>query len=305
MRGTRSREITIGTRKSRMAQYQADQIRKRLAESFPGMPFRLVTVATAGDAHPALSLQAFQRPGIFTSGLEAALLEKRVDLAVHSLKDLPLAGPREIALGAVLRREEPADALVIRNGRGWRDLERGACIGTSSPRRERMLRSLGQAFRPMPVRGNVDTRVRRLDQGAAGDALVVAACGLRRLGLTHRIALEFKVEEYLTAPGQGAVAIQCLAQNQEIRELARPLHDEPTFQCTLAERTLLEGLGGGCALAVAAYACMEGKDICLHGLIRSRDGQTAVRRSARHRDPRRAAHQAAQALIGAGGLALL
>lgn len=305
MRGIRSREITIGTRKSRMAQYQADQIRKRLAASFPGLSFRLVTVATPGDAHPALSLQAFERPGIFTSGLEAALLEQRVDLAVHSLKDLPVAGPREIVLGAVLRREEPADALVIRDGRGWRDLAWDACIGTSSPRRERMLLSLDRSFRPVPVRGNVDTRVRRLDQGAAGDALVVAACGLRRLGLAHRIALEFKVEEYLTAPGQGAIALQCLARNQEIRDLVCLLHDAPTFQCTLAERTLLERLGGGCALAVAAYACMEGRDIRLHGLIRSRDGQTAVRRSARHRDPRYAARQVAQALIRAGGLELL
>lgn len=298
-------EIRIGTRGSRMARIQAAQVQQTLCARYPHLHFRLVTIHARGDIQADRPLREFVRPGIFTSALEQALHAGRIHLAVHSFKDLPADMHRDCVIGAVLPRGDPADALVTRGHAGLADLAAGARIGTSSPRRARMLASLDRGFHPVPIRGNIDTRIRRLDEGRDWDALVVAACGLDRLDLADRIAHRFDLRQHLTAPAQGALAVQCMAGAQEIRALIAPLDHMPTRYCTEAERSVLAYLGGGCALALAAWGQMTDGLIHLDAGLLSYDGREAIRCTARGHQPATVGRELARKLRQAGCLTLL
>lgn len=297
--------IRIGTRASLMARRQTAQIQAALARLHPEFRFRQVEISTRGDRDQQRALREFLRPGIFTSGLERALQDAAVDMAVHSFKDLPTELPPDLVIGAVTAREDPADGLVTKAGLDFDQLADGARIGTCSPRRQRLLASLGRQFRCIPVRGNIDTRIRRMDEHDTCDALMVAVCGLERLGLAERVSCRFEVARYFTAPAQGALALQCRAADATLRELLAPLNHAPTQRCTHAERSLLVHLGGRCALAVAALGQLRRGKIALQAAMLSPDGQRRIYSRAVDSDPENAAAKAAADMIAQGCLAWL
>ena len=288
-----------------MARRQTTQIQEKLARMHPKFCFRQVEISTRGDRDRQRALVEFQRPGIFTSGLERALKEAKIDMAVHSFKDLPTELPPDLVIGAVTAREDPADVLVTKAGLGFEQLEAGARIGTCSPRRQRLLASLGRQFRCVPVRGNIDTRIRHMDENDTCDALMVAVCGLERLGLAERVSHRFEVSKYLTAPAQGALALQCRAADPIMLELLAPLNHAPTQHCTNVERNLLVHLGGGCALAIAALSQLHRRKTELQAAILSPDGQRRIYGSTVDLDPERAAAKVAADMIEQGCLSWL
>lgn len=297
--------VKVGTRSSLMARQQAGEVQADLAKQYPEICFHIMEISTRGDRDRKRDLAEFKRPGIFTSGLERALSEGEIDLAVHSYKDLPTVLHPDLVICAVTARLDPADVLVSRTGLGIESLGKGARIGTCSPRRQRLLASLKQDYRMEPVRGNVDTRIRQMDENSTCDALIVAACGLERLGLMDRASHRFEVSQYLTAPAQGALAIQCRAFDEELKELVAVLDHKPTRICADAERKLLVNLGGGCALAVAAFSqILEGK-IELQGALLSANGKSRIHSKAWNADPEKTATVVADDMIGKGCLSWL
>ncbi len=297
--------IKIGTRSSLMARQQAVQIQQDLTNLHPEIIFQQVDVSTRGDRDRQRDLREFKRPGIFTTGLERALYEGQVDLAVHSFKDLPTEQHSGLAIGAVTVRQDPADALVTKSGLGLKHLMDGALIGTCSPRRQRLLASLGRHFQCVPVRGNIDTRIRNMDENSTCEALMVAFCGLERLGLAERATHRFEAAEFLTAPAQGTLAIQCRASDAVMLNLLAPLDHASTRLCANAERSLLVHLGGGCGLAVAALGQVINGKIELQGAIHSADGYRRIYGRAGDEIPEKAAAQVAADMIEQGCLSWL
>ncbi|BDG59224.1 hydroxymethylbilane synthase [Caldinitratiruptor microaerophilus] len=297
------RTIRVATRGSRLALAQTEWVVARLREAHPGLDFQVVTLRTAGDRtqRAGIPLSRVGGKGLFTRELEEALLDGRVDLAVHSLKDLPSDLPSGLTLGCVPPREDPRDALLSPDGRGLRDLAPGTRVGTSSLRRTAQLRRLRPDLELAPVRGNVDTRLRKLATGQYG-ALVMAAAGLHRLGLRDRISAYLAPEECLPAAGQGALGIEVRDGDEAILALLRPLHDPVTAAAVRAERAFLarlteelEGRGpvpgdpaagvpgqapplsGTCQVPVAAHAALDGDRLHLHGLVALPDGSRVVK----------------------------
>ncbi len=297
--------MKIGTRSSLMARQQAFEIQHDLSNLHPEVIFQQVDVSTRGDRDRQRDLAEFKRPGIFTTGLERALYEGQVDLAVHSFKDLPTEQHPGLVIGAVTARQDPADALVTRSGQGLKHLKDGALIGTCSPRRQRLLASLGRHFRCVPVRGNIDTRIRNMDENSTCEALMVAFCGLERLGLSARATHRFEATEFLTAPAQGALAIQCRASDAVLLNLLAPLDHACTRLCANAERSLLIQLGGGCSLAIAALGQLINGKIELQGAVLSADGHRRIYGMARDENPEKAAAQVAEDMIEQGCLSWL
>ncbi len=297
--------IRIGTRSSLMARRQTTRIQVELTRLYPEFHFRQVEITTRGDQDRQRALTEFPKPGIFTSGLERALHEAEVDMAVHAFKDLPVKLHPDLMIGAVTAREDPADALVTRAGIDFAQLAVGSRIGTGSPRRRRLLASLGRQFQCIQVRGNVDTRIRHMDENATCEALMVAVCGLERLGLAERIAYRFDVARHFTAPAQGALALQCRTADSVLRRLLAPLNHVPTQRCVHAERSLLVHLGGGCALAVATLSRLIRGEIVLEAALMSPDGQRRIYGRATDADPGHTAAQVAADMIAQGCLAWL
>jgi len=270
------RPLTLGTRASSLSLCQAQIVQTKLEERCPGQSVTLRTIKAQADKNPELSLTAMSGEGIFVKELEAALMEGTVDLAVHSLKDLPLEIPRRLCIAAVLEREEPRDALVSRDGSTLGQLPRGSRIGTSSlRRRSQLLHSRGDV-QVLEIRGNVDTRLRKLDEGQY-DAIVVAACGLIRLGLEERIGEYLDVETMLPEPGQGALAIEARADDGELLELLSTLDDQISRACVEAERSFLRALGGGCRVPIAAYCSCTNGQLELEGAVVAPDGSSQLR----------------------------
>ena len=256
-----------------MALWQANHIADRLHEL--GVTTEIRIIKTTGDHLQTASLVQAGGKGLFTKEIEEALLNRSIDLAVHSLKDLPTENPPGLIIAAIPEREDPRDALV---GRKLSELPAGARLGTSSNRRAAQIRLLRPDLEISPVRGNVDTRLRKLHEGQY-DAIVLAAAGLRRLGFETEIAELFSPTEICPAPGQGALAIQTRAADQAFG-ICRALNHEPTAQAVRCERAVLAGLGGGCQLPIGAFA--EGKGSELHVLagVFSPDGSQFVRAEA-------------------------
>jgi hydroxymethylbilane synthase len=257
---------------------QAQIVQTALEERFPQRTITLHAVKSQADKRPELPLTAMEGEGVFVRDLEACLLEAQIDLAVHSLKDLPLEPPHGLRIAAVLEREEPRDALISRSGVSFDELPEGARIGTSSLRRRSQLLSRRRDLQMLEIRGNVDTRLRKLDEGRY-DAIVLAACGLIRLGLEERISECLDFSCMLPEPGQGALAVEARTDDTEVLEMVRALDDPTSRACVDAERAFLRALGGGCRVPIAAYAsCPTGSmNLELEGAVVARDGSRTVR----------------------------
>ena len=273
------RKIIIGTRGSKLALWQTNWVKQELEKHAPDIEVEVQIISTKGDRVLDVSLPKLgeQGKGLFTKELEDAIFERRVDIAVHSLKDLPTELPAGLHIGAICEREDVRDALVARGGvQSFNDLPQGAVIGTSSLRRQAQILATRPDLVIKPVRGNVDTRLRKLDSGEY-DAIVLAAAGLHRLGFDNRITEHLSEEIMLPAVGQGALAIEIRSDDESINVIVQALEHKPTRQACRAERAFLMGLGGGCLVPIAAHAHVEGSSLSLTGLVASTDGSEVVR----------------------------
>lgn len=273
------RKIIIGSRGSKLALWQTEWVKSELERLAPGVEIEVKVLSTKGDRVLDVSLPKLgeQGKGLFTAELEEALFGGAIDLAVHSLKDLPTELPAGLQIGSITEREDVRDALVVGGeSRSFSQLPAGALIGTSSLRRHAQIRAARADINVEPVRGNVDTRLRKLDEGNF-DAIILAAAGLRRLGYAHRITEYLSEEIMLSAVGQGALAIETRADDQSVNEIVRRINHEPTERACRAERAFLKGLGGGCLVPIAALGRIEGEEVSLEGLVAAPDGSEIVR----------------------------
>ncbi len=269
------RPFIVGTRGSALALRQTEEVLQRLQATFPGRNFRVVKVRTAGDRNRRDPLQAMAR-GIFVKELETALLEGEIDLAVHSLKDLPSETPAGLTIAAIAGREDPRDVLVSRSGARLAELPAGARVGTSSPRRTAQLLAARPDLTVDNIRGNVPTRLEKVAKGEF-EATVLAAAGLIRLGLQSRATEELDPTVFIPAPGQGALAVEARADEATILEMAAALVDLAATTAVTAERSFLAWLGGGCSVPVGAYAQLTGDGLRLYGMVASPDGRQVYR----------------------------
>jgi hydroxymethylbilane synthase len=267
--------LRIGTRGSALALWQAEHVATRIRALPDAPPVELVTIQTEGDRIQDVALSQLPGKAFFTKELEEAMLDGRTDLAVHSLKDVPTAMPSGLELGAVLEREDPRDALIARPGLDLDSLPRGARIGTSSLRRSAFLRRWRRDLEVLDLRGNVPTRLGRLDEGRY-DAIVLAAAGLKRLGLESRITGYLPFDVMLPAVSQGAIAIQLRSGDERVGPWVRALNHEPTRLATTAERALLREVEGGCQVPLGAHATVTAERLELRADMASLDGSTAV-----------------------------
>jgi hydroxymethylbilane synthase len=301
------KRLVIASRESRLALWQAEHVRARLAALYPACEVRIEGMTTRGDQILDRALAKVGGKGLFVKELETAMLEGRCDLAVHSLKDVPMVLPEEFELAAIMHREDPRDAFVSSRYGRLEDLPEGAVVGTSSLRREAQLRSRYPHLRVVPARGNLDTRLSKLDRGEF-DAILLAVAGLKRLGLGERIRAVLEPDQSLPAPGQGALGIEIRAGRPELRAWLLPLHHEASAACVRAERAVSRGLGGSCEMPLAAYATLtEGGQLWLEALLASPDGSQILhcRLEGDHLNPERVGEDAARRLIADGALDLL
>ncbi len=270
--------LTIGTRGSALALWQAEWVAAELLRRHPDLDVQLQRIASTGDAEPNIPLAELGTKGVFTKTIEDALLNGRIDVAVHSLKDLGSVLPTGLALAAIPPREDPRDALVLPLARqGSLDtLPLGARVGTSAPRRRAQLLHLRPDLILLDVRGNVDTRLRKLREGHY-DALVLAVAGLRRLRLDDAISAYIDTSTLLPAGGQGALGIETRANDTRVHALVSSLNDAATMACCTAERHMQEVLEGGCRVPIGALARLDGETLTLTGVVASEDGLLLVR----------------------------
>ncbi len=266
--------LVLGTRGSDLARRQTDYVLHLLQRAWQELEAEIRVISTRGDRTLDTPLPLIGGKGLFTAELEAALRNHTIDLAVHSLKDLPSAAPSGLIIGAIPPRASAADALISRAGYTLATLPQGAAVGTSSLRRAAQLLHQRPDLRIVDIRGNVDTRVRKaLDPYGLYDAIVLACAGLDRLGLSEHIREVLPFEIMLPAPGQGALAVQC---RDDSADRLVPIHHLETAQAVTAERAFLTGLGGGCTLPVAAYANVENGEWTLRGRVSSVDGRVQI-----------------------------
>lgn len=258
--------LRLGTRGSALALAQARLVAQRLEAAVPGLAVELVTIATAGDADQSTPLAEGDRPGWFTTAIQEALQRGEVDIAVHSLKDLPTRRPEGLIIAAVPFREDPRDALVSAGSVPLRALPPGAIVGTGSPRREAQVLALRPDLVVRPIRGNVETRIRKVREGEYA-AAVLALAGLKRLGREAEAAEVFGFEEMLPAPGQGALAVECRIDDAHARDLLARIDDPAIRLAVTAERAFLAAIEGGCSYPAAAFAEHFGSTLKLHALI--------------------------------------
>lgn len=268
--------LTIATRESALALWQAHHVRDRLAALYPGSEIRILGMTTEGDRRLSTSLAKIGGKGLFVKELESALETGAADLAVHSMKDVPMDVPEGFTIAAILEREDPRDAFVSNRHAGLEELPAGACVGTSSLRRESQIRARRPDLVLDALRGNVNTRLRKLDEGQY-DAIILAAAGLKRLGLGERIAAILEPDQSLPAVGQGALGIECRADRTDVIELLRPLVHAQTSWCVRAERAVSRALAGSCVVPLGAHAAMHATGVVMHGFVASPDGRRMVR----------------------------
>ena len=273
------RHLVLGSRGSRLALAQAHWVEARLGEPPATLSLEIRVVKTTGDKAASIPLSSGDTIGLFVREIEEELQSGRIDLAVHSLKDLPLSQPEGLCIAAIPIREDPRDVLVTRNGSGFEQLPEGARIGTGSPRRVGQLRAQRGDLRFEPIRGNVDTRLRKLAEGQV-DALVLALAGLNRIAAPREGVHPMPFEMLLPAPGQGALALEVRARDRDLVELLRKtLEDAPTSAAVRAERAFLKTLGGGCQMPVGALGRVSGRSLELQGVVAAVDGSRLLRDS--------------------------
>ena len=270
------RVITVGSRGSRLALRQTELVLAELRRRFPDRRFQVQEVRTTGDRRPQAPLAAIGGQGVFVKELETALRARRVDLAVHSLKDVPSEVGRGLVLAAVTERGDVRDAVVSRGHRRLADLAAGSCVGTGSLRRAVQVRALRPDLEVVELRGNVDTRLRKVEEGLV-DAAILAAAGLARLGYPERAAELLDTDAMLPAIGQGALTLEARADDAEVIEMASALDHRDTRLATAAERAFLARLGGGCRLPMAALGVVGGDSLRLRGLIADPEGRRLLR----------------------------
>ncbi|WP_026075907.1 hydroxymethylbilane synthase [Noviherbaspirillum massiliense] len=265
-------KIIIASRESRLAMWQAEHVRSRLSALYPQCSVDILGMTTRGDQILDRTLSKVGGKGLFVKELEVAMAEGRADLAVHSLKDVPMELPEGFALGAVLEREDPRDAFVSNDYASLDALPDGAVVGTSSLRRQALISARYPHLVIRPLRGNLDTRLAKLDRGEYA-AIILAAAGLKRLGLEQRIRGLLDPEQSLPAPGQGAMAIEIPAGREDLRRLLVPLNHQPTALAVSAERTVSRTFGGSCQIPLAAFGMVEGEKMRLRAMIATPDGR--------------------------------
>ena len=273
MSSTSAPSIVIATRESRLALWQAEHV-KALLEGL-GCRVSLLGMTTQGDQILDRSLSKVGGKGLFVKELEVALQEGRADIAVHSLKDVPMDMPEGFDLACVMEREDPRDAWVSAAYARLEDLPQGAVVGTSSLRRTVLLRALRPDLKIEPLRGNLDTRLRKLDEGQYA-GIVLAAAGLKRLGLTQRIRHIFETDQMLPAAGQGALGIEICSDRADLRALLAPLADAPSWRRVAAERAVSRAMGGSCSMPLAAHATIEGGVLKLRAAWGDPEGATEL-----------------------------
>ncbi len=272
--------IVIASRESRLALWQSEHVRSALKCLYPDCDVQILGMTTQGDRILDVSLSKIGGKGLFVKELEAALADGRADIAVHSAKDVPMALPAGFMLAAIGTREDARDCLVSNDYDSLAALPAGSVVGTSSLRREAQIRERYPQLKVAPLRGNLDTRLAKLDRGEY-QAIILAAAGLKRLGLGARIRSMLSVEDSLPAPGQGALAIECRTGRDDLVQWLAPLNDAATAACVRAERALSRALSGSCQLPLAAHAqCVEGGDgatLLLRSLVAQPDGSRVIR----------------------------
>lgn len=276
---TPARPVRLGTRGSALALWQARWVAAQLCAHHPGLTTEVVVIRTTGDKNRRDPLSQLGSKGLFVKEIEEALLRQDIDLAVHSMKDMPTELPDGLRLGVVPPRGEARDAYVGRAGRALHDLSPGGRIGTGSRRRQAQLRALHPGVQVQDIRGNVDTRLRKMRQGEV-EGVVLAAAGLIRLGLEQAITELLPYDVMLPAPGQGALAIETQTGHW-VEALLSPLHDPVTASAVAAERAFLAHLGGGCMLPIAAFGHCQAQTLHVRGLVSSLDGQHCIRQDIR------------------------
>ena len=270
-------EFLIGTRGSKLALYQAELVKAKLGENFPLLRFTLVRIKTSGDMIRRSTPNRFSTKRVYTKEIEDALLRKEIDLGIHSAKDLAIEIPEGLKIGSILEREDPRDCLISREGKKLSTLPLGARVGTSSIRRKLQLLGLHSELVIEEIRGNVDTRIQKLEEGEV-DALVLAYAGVKRLGLTNSVTEIFSEEKFYPAPCQGAILVETRSGDPEVSELVKPLnHAQSAFRVT-CERAFLKRLEGGCQLPCGVSTRLEGeeKKFVARGILFSLDGSQSA-----------------------------
>ncbi|MBV7471516.1 MULTISPECIES: hydroxymethylbilane synthase [Aeromonas] len=301
-----ARTLRIATRKSPLALWQANFVKDRLEALYPDLRVELVPMSTQGDKILDTPLAKVGGKGLFVKELETAMLEGRADIAVHSMKDVPVEFPEGLGLHTICEREDPRDAFVSNRFKQIDELPQGAVVGTSSLRRQCQLRAARPDLVIRDLRGNVNTRLAKLDAGEY-DAIILAAAGLKRLEMAHRITAFIEPEQSLPANGQGAVGIECRLDDVELHALLAPLEHTETRIRVLTERAMNRALQGGCQVPIGAYALVQGDEIWLRGLVGSPDGTQVIRDEIRGplTDGEALGHTLAQRLLADGADAIL
>ncbi|MBF8299233.1 MAG: hemC [Dehalococcoidia bacterium] len=297
--------VTVGTRGSPLALKQTNLVLALLRQGHPTVEFVTKTVQTQGDLRLDVPLKELPR-GLFAKELETALMDGEIDMAVHSYKDLPTELAPGLAIAAIGEREDPRDVLVSPNRKVLRDLDAGSRLGTSSPRRLAQIKAFRPDLQIMSIRGNVGTRIQKAREGSV-EGVVLAAAGLRRLGLWDQVTEVLEPELCVPAVGQGALAVQVRANDRNSAEIARAVNHQESFIAITAESAVLHRLGGGCRTPIAAYARLEGDSIRINGMVASFDGERMVRTSLTHPSsrPEEAGARLAERLLDLGAGPLL
>lgn len=302
--------LIIGSRASKLAIWQAESVKGKLNDLYPDIAISIQTITTTGDVQLNAPLKTIGGKGVFTKEIEEALLAGKVDLAVHSLKDLPTVLPARLTLAAIMEREDVRDAFVLRSsGRVCSMLETfppDGVVGTSSQRRAAQMRRLRPNVIIKDLRGNIHTRLDKLDRGDF-DAIILASAGLKRLGLSDRISTSIRPQQMLPAIGQGALAVEVRSDDPETAQIVGSLDHPATRLACIAERSFLKTLGGGCELPIAGYAVVLGDDLQLEGLVIHPSGDPMIRQRTQGRATQASelGESLARALIDLGGLELL
>lgn len=296
--------IRIGTRDSKLAMWQAEWVKSQLTNFYPHLRFELVSMKTKGDKILDVPLSMIGDKGLFTKELEQGLLMDELDMAVHSLKDMPTLLPKRLMISTFCKREEPRDVFLSKDGTTLENLPKGAIIGTSSLRRKSQLKHYRPDFEFMDLRGNLQTRWKKLIESNM-DGIVLAAAGVKRLGWEERITQILSENLMLPAVGQGSIAIEIVEHRTDIQELLSPLKHFETEQAVRAERALMRKLEGGCQVPIGALAQLENGQIVLRGMVASLDGIRLIKEEGIGTDPEAVGMEVAERLVELGALTIL
>jgi hydroxymethylbilane synthase len=298
--------IIIGTRGSALAMVQTLWIKQRILLHFPELEISVRVIKTSADQDKTTSLRTVASAGVFVKELEHALLNEEIDIAVHSMKDVPTQLAQGLHISAIPEREDARDALIANHASSLSELPLGSCVGTGSYRRQAQLLALRPDLKILDIRGNIDTRIKKMENGTC-DAILLACAGLRRLGLQDRISAPFEYTQMLPAPGQGALAVETRIQDSRIASITSVVNHPDTANAVMAERNFLERLGGGCNVPIAIFARANQGMIEMDGLVASPDGNKIVRQYIQEKTERTdvAVASLSELILSQGGQAIL